>query len=576
MKRLEKYTWGLGIEHEMHVFHTPKLTKDNIDCFTLFNSEKVIEKLLNESNNFKGSLTEEDHDFLKTVPFETSGRKCNDKWVIKTVPIKMPEFVTDNPFCSIKNKRCILNMTREIILSKEKYFDILNSDKETRELVKKYGKLTEHPFGMTRYLRYPINVKNNTYQFDKKDGKTLLVPEYNGSYHVTLTLPYTEKTSSTRFIKMHQNFANQLQWLEPLMLSAYFTGDDYAPGSLGERVRGSFRVMIIGWGNLAGSDIRLFNKGIGRYAKTKTYWRDRLKFVDSDKLKPCFKASPAAKKEKAYSSLSSDFRTFGSTDPLRPWHRESGVPMTKPNGIEFRIFDQFPDRYIEHLILLISLVAENSRLKETKEYVYQNKRWIDEVHNIMKNGYSAKVSKFYVNALRKNLGLKIKTKSIIANDIFKCIINELFEKNIKGDWSKIFHCTKMGETNIRQLKDRILRSYPDINKKGWFMAFMLKLNKEKNLLNKFNDVIKVLYKLKEININAFSKIIMNKMGKNWKNDIDDIAYFTEYLDLSKIYKNDNGTIKYIKFVNKKEFKDFNNYILNFFNINYINLINKMK
>ena len=44
------------------------------------------------------------------------------------------------------------------------------------------------------------------------------------------------------------------------------------PGSFKDRVRGSYRMMNVGWGNIAGSDVRLFDKGIGRYAKTKIYW----------------------------------------------------------------------------------------------------------------------------------------------------------------------------------------------------------------------------------------------------------------------------------------------------------------
>ena len=59
------------------------------------------------------------------------------------------------------------------------------------------------------------------------------------------------------------------------------------------------------------------------------------------------KPSPSAVREKGLSSLSSNFRTFGSTDPNRPDHRESGAPMTVPNGIEFRIFDHFNDNYLK-------------------------------------------------------------------------------------------------------------------------------------------------------------------------------------------------------------------------------------
>jgi hypothetical protein len=129
-------------------------------------------------------------------------------------------------------------------------------------------------------IRYGIEFGRKILVFDKnKNGSEILLPEYNGSYHVTFTLPYTDKTTNKEFINMHQNFANQLQWLEPLMLAAYVSGDEYAPGSIKNRVRGSFSVMIIGWVNFAGSDVRLFNKGIGRYAKTPTYWRKNLNFL---------------------------------------------------------------------------------------------------------------------------------------------------------------------------------------------------------------------------------------------------------------------------------------------------------
>ena len=37
---LKKYNWGLGIEHEMHLFHAPKSSfKNTITDFTLFDSE---------------------------------------------------------------------------------------------------------------------------------------------------------------------------------------------------------------------------------------------------------------------------------------------------------------------------------------------------------------------------------------------------------------------------------------------------------------------------------------------------------------------------------------------------------
>lgn len=553
-EELNKYVWGLGIEHEMHLFHAPLMNqKKNITDFILFDSDTVSKRLMEEKDNSKIAINFDEYNFLKAIPFETSGRKCNDKSVIETVPIKMPEFITDHPFCSIPLKRDIKNMTREIIADKEKYYKLMMKDNNTKQLVKKYGELYEYPFGMTRYLKYSLNNKNGKYKFNKN----VVVPEYNGSFHITMTLPHKQNISNAKFVKIHQNFCNQLQWLEPLLLTSYFTGDEYAPGTLNKRVRGSFRVMIIGWGNFAGSDVRLFNQGIGRYAKTPTYWRKGLKFIDSNKLKPCYKPSPLAKKEKAITSLSSDFRTFGSTDPNRPMHRESGVGMSKPNGIEFRIFDHFNDQYLEHLVNLISLVAENSRVKQTKDYVYQNKYWIKEMHNIMKNGYKAKLSQNYINLLRTNLGLKIKTKSIIAFDVFKNIYEELWNKNINGKWCNIFHYKEKPSFNNYV--------FPQINKKGWQFSFMVKLNRDKILLKKFNNLNKVLMKSKNINYKEFSSLILKYLGKNWKYDIEDIAYFYETLKYSSLKKNIDGTLNKITIINKiPSFKNFNKYIIDYF------------
>jgi len=546
LTNLDEYNWGLGIEHEMHIFHKPivysdpKLNKTSIKDFILFNSHSVTLRLIEAKESGKLNIDDDDYDFLKSIPFETSGRLCNEKWVIKKVPFKMPEFVTFEPFCSIKKKRDLFNMTNEIQYLKEKFYKLLLLDKKTKKLVKNYGNFIEYPFGMTRHLKCPVSSKNGIYEFEKK-----LRPEYNGSYHITLTLPHKDNIKNDEFIKMHKNFANQLQWLEPLMLTSFFTGDEYAPGSLKKRVRGSFRVMIIGWGNLAGSDVRLFNKGIGRYAKTETFWRKGLDLEDVDKLKPCYPPSPSALKEKAITSLSSNFRTFGSTDPDRPEHRESGIGMTKPNGIEFRIFDHFPDIYINHLLKMIELVAENSRVHETKEYVYKNKEWIGALHSIMKEGYKAKLSSKYIQLLRKNLGLEINTKSIIAFDIFQEIMNELYKKNNNKGWCNIFNPVKTNK-NL----DKLYKDLPEINKKGWQFAFMIKTNKSKKLINKFNFIAKYFNYIQKLNYKNFSEAILDIYGNNWIHDIDDIAYFFETLGFATLKKHRNGTISEIDFIRK--------------------------
>ena len=542
---LKKYTWGLGIEHEMHIFHKPAKKGKAVTEYTLFDSHSVVEELLRNFENNKGTLSYDEYEFLKKVPFEKSGRECNGKFVIERVPIKMPEFITDNPFCSIEKDNDLYSITRDITANKERFYDILmRHHPKTAKLVKKYGALTQYPYGMTRYLKCPKSVSpTGVYSYEKN-----LMPEYNGSYHITLTLPFTQKTSQSRFIRMHQNFCNQLQWIEPLLLTAYFSGDEYAPGSMHDRVRGSFRVMIIGWGNFAGSDVRLFDKmGIGRYAKTPTYWRRKLTFLESDRLAPCLTPSPVARREGAISTLSSDFRTFGATDISRPEHRESGVPMTKPNGVEFRIFDHFQDKYIHHLVVLMALVAENSRKTETQGYVYQNKEWIGTMHAIMKDGYKARLSPAFIKLLREKLRLPIKTTSLVAVDIFKCMYEELWNKNINGKWSKIFHGLHVAHAEIFSAM-----IFPNVNQKSWQFAFMTMCNRDAKTMKSFNHLTKwVSTQEDSIPYEVFHRAVLSFFGENWECDVEDLAYF--YGNFFHLRKNKDGSIHHIKVVDKKSF-----------------------
>lgn len=570
--RLSDYVWGFGIEHEMHVFHKPKLNND-IKDFILFDSDNSRKRLLENIKNKKIKLSVDDINFLMKVPYEPTGRLCNGQWVIKKVPYNMPEFITDVPKCSILTDRNINNLTREIVIQKEKYLNLLKKDPITKKQIEKYGELCCYPTGMTSFLKYPENCDSLNYKFKKdKNNNDIVRDEYLGSYHITLTLPYKQDIKLKKFIDNHVNFSNQLQWIEPLLISQFFSCDQKAVGSKYDRVRGSFRVMMIGWGNLAGSDVTKFKDGIGRYSNIESYWRNGLNFKDIEKLKPCYKPSPAAIKEKGLSSLSSDFRTFGSNDPERPDHRESGLGMTIGNGVEFRIFDNFDDNLLIELIKFIILVAENSRNYKTKNFVYKNKAWINATQSVMKNGWNARLTLNYISELRKNLNLKIKTKSLVACDVIKVINKELYEKNKNGDWVKIM----IG--NLTKNSSDILPSLSyNVNYYSWVLSFAVKLNRNKTIYNNFYEFLNYLieYKRKynkKISYNDYKNIFFMFFDKkNWINDCENIAYFLKTELNFDIIKLENGSINYliIKDINIYKNLSLDKIILNIFDNNYI-------
>ena len=573
-KDLEKYTWGIGIEHEMHFFHIPKSSsKESIEDIIVFDSESCVLRLLENNNKGKIILSDDEYKFLNGIvsTFELSGRVCNQKVVLERLPIKMPEFITWKPFCTVKNDRNMINMIKGLDETRERFINIIKKDELAKKLIQKYGSLGQHPFGMSRTIKYCKTIKNNEYIFekDKKTKKDVVHTDYNGSYHVTLTLPYTEKTTDLKFLKMHQNFANQLQWLEPLILTGFFTGDEYAPGSIKERTNGSYRVMIVGWGNIAGSDIRLFNKGLGRYAKTPTYWRDNFKLYESNKLKPCYKPSPKAQVEGALTTLSTDFRTFGEDTITN--ERISGAPMKKPNGIEFRIFDHFHSQQLQSLLLFIILVAENSRNNQSTKYVYQNKDWIKSVHLIMKDGYSAILPKNYIKEIEEQLNIKIKCNSYRAYDIFLEIFKTLYKKHIDGLWTKLLFGLHHSPLTKEKLKNEVYY-FSSVNQNAWGFALLIKMNRNKEFHNKMVEMLTNLKLFEYINEINLEEMVLNYLGKLWKKDTYKIIQFLKDL-LILSFKNNNiyKIQKSILLIRLKEInKNTNKLLLNdYFNVNYI-------
>ena len=179
-KRLQQYKWGFGLEHETHLFHWNygkyfDNSKSNLKAFELFDSETAINNILKKELKGQLKLTHDEKVFIQSkVPFEKTGRKCNGVDVLKKAPYLMPEFITTEPFSSIKNGiKPVEAYWEELMSLKNKFLDILNKDKKVINAIHKKGPLNSFPFGMSNYVLF--NGKPNT--------------EYTGSYHITMTMP---------------------------------------------------------------------------------------------------------------------------------------------------------------------------------------------------------------------------------------------------------------------------------------------------------------------------------------------------------------------------------------------------
>lgn len=550
----KQYLWGIGLEHELHIFHVP--LKGIIKDFAIFNIKDSILRIIEMDKKKKIKLTPYQRELIDNPMIdEPSGRLHAGQWVLKKIELDMIEFISKKPFARMPIEDYVQFM---INIEKEFMNLVYLHNKYSKQKIIKNGELSCFPFGTNNFIKVPINSESiSPIYYYKKTSKNIptVKTDYTGSYHISVTLPFTDKTSETKFINNHINYSNQIQWIEPLLLTAYFGADLRCIGR-DKSIKGSFRVARVGWGNFAGSDVRKFAEGIGRYSIIHPYWRDNFKFHNSNKTDILKKITGRVKRDtpQAVSGFSSNFRTFGSENKDHPGHRYSGLGMTKPNGIEIRIFDNFDVINLNSLCKLLMYLAENSRKTKTNKYVYKDKDWIYSIQQIMLHGWKAILKKTYINKLESNLGLKLYPKSNRAYDILIALNESLYKKNKIGKWSKML------------IKKRNLPKIPTINRDSINMAILIKMNRDPKFKS---DFMKFIYDLNATNFNDFNKQAIKIMKTKYKNDIEDFMWFLEKLEIiqiknNKIIKNSKNIKKLNNIDNiiRQHFNFFNKYVNN--------------
>jgi hypothetical protein len=533
--------WGLGVEHEAQLFHINKkemesykntnmlfdsqestcyltndLSKKGSCCRGLkgcYTDNKTVKKLM--KNRVK--LSKKDDEWLKAIPWEYTGRQiehCEPSHIVHTrAPVLMPEIITTN-----HKNRTIESINNELLFNEKKFIDLQMKNPYTKAKVKKYGEIRTIPYGSAENILVPKKPSMDSKEYEFYPKRYV---DYTGSYHITITLPCRENTTDKEFVKIHQNFANQFQWIEPLLLASLFSGDPrtITDEDYNKKIRGSFRVMAYGWGNLAGSDLRkLGTKGVDRMANIESTWRKSLDFKDTKKLMNCDNQVAIGN---GIGVLSSDIRTFGfdfSKDCKKKYREDecpkvSGMEMKHPYGMEFRIFDHFNSAHLLDLLRFMVYLAENSRVFQTKNYVYNNLVWKTALRNIMTNGWRAILSDKYINELRKNLNLELNFRNKTAYGFMVAVNEELYMKHSLGYFPKLM---------IEGLYSEPPK-FPEINRLSWQISFN---HKYQNILKK---LMKENFKKgQKINLLQFKKVLFTKFKKKiWDNYVTDILFALE-------------------------------------------------
>lgn len=564
--------WGNGLEAEFGLFRNPSKTLNTKKIKYLFFDSK---QLVNPANPYSKYIyyfykkkiqkqfgivkypvkLKEAIEFTKEVNVEKAGKSC----LGKTISGKDENYVyylletrTDYPISAVKNgKQYIEVFVNELQKNIEKVIKYNTIFKP--EYIKKENKIignpTIYPYGMSSRILLR-NLNTNEYS----NGPT--IENYTGSYHFTFTLPHYFAGDCNKNSKNHKFFANLIQWIEPLIASAFHSCDDRAIGNNENYTKGSYRVAMTGWGNFGGSDLKrikclkniktnrknydtfLEEETLYKYSYNDPKWRDNLPFKNSNLLEPCRKFLTGKQP-----SLGGDFRTPFYQEGYARKNKNNDTMISKSytHGLEIRIFDWFHHKHLNSLGRILVMLAEHSRENQVPIFVYDDADWNEAVRVFMINGWRALMPEEYVKKLEIVFNLKLNLKSYRAYDIFKELINVLFKNTSGGEWLKL----------MQQKKYTTPPAIPKVNQKSWDFAFVqhiLENKKDNNNFINFTNSLKDNFLIKDVKT-LYSNYFP---GKKWENDMIDILEFLQNNSVIKMSYDKKGNIQMIKRVTLKK------------------------
>jgi hypothetical protein len=577
-------TWAAGIEMECTYVLNPLDTTDSWDKsfeqFYVPNSDEILKYIIK-----KGISRDDKYPMI--VEAESSGRTCQGINVVKADPVNsMFEIATNKPyqtFRALGRASDILWYALRISDLQEALIRDLNQfyydEKLYKEKKKSYFSIIPYPFAMTDQM---VNADGILLKGRKP---TKPKTNYTGSYHVTLTLPFSyTKTTLGAYIETYKRYINQFQWIEPLILAMYSTLDMRGVGNNKNYPRASYRIMLIGWGNPAGSDVRKFDEGLTRKANIELYWRNGLDFLGQQKLeKAC--GDPKARYPTKYVDpkrnvydMGADFRTPITRDipqqyldrltneqraklvgelkeeqwrmvgkwlklPTSVVWGDRDLPPDKLFGVEMRILDYFPARYMPSLLRMMVFLAENSRRTPNKMFVYQDKDWIEAMHQVMKLGWRAELPLGYINKLEKALDLKFSSKPRMAEMFWGVFLKTLYARNHDGFFVKEMLPEKFSGESSEKFNTNKRKQPPlakkNVNRDSWDFAFLLKLLRSDMLKRKTLEFILKLPDNKNLGLKELEKAA-RRLPVSWRKQYKDVLYFFSLRDGVTVRINKEG------------------------------------
>lgn len=400
--------WGLGIERECYLetnatepvtgdfFNNQQRERYSVDYYKSYKPnifKDTLASIIDASGTYYLPLLVNAHTFLKAdatgepTSLYKKGSPQNPKFSGSTL---FQELQSVSPFFRSEHEKSFTFDGDTIELMTQNYYKTTAAaavqemiglrDKFIAELNTALAKIpNKHPsisgplkwmaknYGVARMLTNPDNIAIFN----------------NGTYHINITLP-TQLDSRGKikdmaaFVRRHRSVINYYQWLEPLLIASYGTGD-FLSAANSTFAKGSLRNALSRY------------IGIGTYDTTKMQ-KGKVLTIDASGNSPQWMTSFYSKS--AYEPLA----TIGLDINFNKHHN---------HGIELRIFDWFPEEQLEGLLNVL-VHAADAGLQVQPNSPRANATWNIMVEKVLFDGKAAAFSMQEIENFLEPLQIPIK------------------------------------------------------------------------------------------------------------------------------------------------------------------------
>jgi hypothetical protein len=431
--------WGLGIENETYlqfehatiVKGSELFSKIGRERYSLDYRENYKEGVLSSLSTY---LAQEDYYFVYQMLNSHCFDKIDRSFEHKTLYIKdtppNPKF-SGKTILDVLEEEC-KDATRfqDMCSKREKSIGFVFFDGDALEIITKHYANVTIPSLLSEFRQNKAEFLSIVNQTVCKETP-VHYPEYNvgwnmfktspnivlfnnGTYHVHVTLPTPVKNGRivdyNAFTDRHVRAVSLLQWFEPFYLSILGSPDIFGCMSSSHVfARGSMRNAISRYIGIGTYHPSMGTRKILTYPLEQfrnlltidegTWWRTRVSREMAYALPP--------------SEIGLDFN----------------LHKMYQSGFEMRIFDAFPDRSLEHVLLSIFVLSEHAQTLKP-EWCTNDERWNEWVFESIVRGYEARMSHADVCYLYTVCGIKRKVpkKEYTQEEVFFKIINILYKK----------------------------------------------------------------------------------------------------------------------------------------------------